>query len=100
MRYVKNNVIDENIDESEILIYDPIKDEFHILNETASEIYASLCNGHSLNEVINQYIESHGSELQRDEAMITEKELIFDVRNTIEKLLDAGIIKVEETSNE
>ena len=96
MFLIKNpNILEENISESEIMIFNTETEEIHILNSTATEIYFLLSEALSENEVTKKFVDIHIKESYNG-SCLTESDLIADVKNTIALLLNLNILKTGE----
>ncbi len=62
--------------DDELMIFDPVRDETHILNETAAEIWRLLTEKKSLPEILNHFFEHHGTEDKEDLRKILQSTLI------------------------
>lgn len=92
MTFIKNpNIIEEHISDSELMLFNQITEEVHVLNETSTQIYMLICNGHSLAEALCQYVYEHIGEMFEEE-LITIDELATDAKTTINELLAHSII--------
>lgn len=99
MAFIKSpNIIEEQISDSELMLYNQSTEEVHILNESSTQIYTLICSGHSLVEALYQYIYDHIGEMC-DEKPITIDELATDAKSAINMLLANGII-CEEIADE
>ena len=92
MAYLKNpNIIEENISDTELMLFNQSTEELHVLNETSAQIYILICLGNSLVEALYQYVYEHIGEVCEDKPM-TVDELANDAKETINSLLDRNII--------
>lgn len=79
----KENITIQDLGD-ETLIYDPEKENVHILNSTAQMIW-NLCDGHhTLEEIHKHLIKNYPNVLQSD--------LLMDLQNIINDFKDKNII--------
>lgn len=89
MYYTNPDLLAEEFEDGELVVFDSEKDVSHIFNPSAALIY-KIANNATKEEIIKHYLSYYLDPVQPDEDM--RSQMVNDVNNILEILQEKGLI--------